>query len=105
MTQLWARQGDLVVEKLAEQLVADDLIERSDLVFAGDSSGHRHRLIGTVLVASQAQGRTRFRVPSVALPLVHEKGDGHETVELAPGDYEIRVLRERGDGQDRQVED
>lgn len=101
--ELFARQGDLVVELLTEKLTGD-FVERTDLVFAGDSSGHRHRLIGTVLVASQQPGRTRFRVTKAA-PLTHEKADGHKTVELAPGDYEVRVLRERGDMTDRAVAD
>lgn len=103
--KLFARQGDLVIERLDKQ-IEGDLIKRSDVVFAGDSSGHRHRLLGTALVeaTSTSSQRTRFRIAE-PLSLVHEKPDGHKTTELLPGDYEIRPLRERGYGADRAVED
>ena len=102
--EIFARQGDLVIEKLTQKINDGDLVKRADVVFAGDSSGHRHRLLGVALFAP-ASGRTqRFRVLEPT-QLVHEKGDGHRTVEMVPGDYEIRPLRERGDQSDRAVED
>ena len=101
--ELFGRQGDLVIEKLSEKL-SGELTERADLVFAGDSSGHRHRLQGVALVELQRPGRTRFRLTKAA-DLAHEKADGHKTVSLEPGDYEVRSLRERGDASDRAVED
>jgi hypothetical protein len=101
---LFARQGDLVIERLDKQ-IEGDLIKRSDIVFAGDSSGHRHRLLGTAMVeANSSPQRTRFRIVE-PMQLAHEKPDGHKTIDLLPGDYEIRPLRERGDGSDRAVED
>lgn len=102
--KIYARQGDLIIEKL-EQPLTGDLIPRTDVVFAGDSSGHRHRLLGVAQVSTDASGgATRFRIAE-ATQLVHQKPDGHKTVEMEPGDYEIRPLRERGDGSDRAVED
>lgn len=59
---LYGRQGDLVIEKLARPLTGD-FVKRTDVVFAGDSSGHRHRLLGTALVLTADNGRrTQFRI-------------------------------------------
>ena len=100
MTKFYARQGDLVIEKL-DQPIQGDLIKRVDVVFAGDSSGHRHRLLGEVFVQTTNTRVVRVRIAK-ATDLVHEKSDGHESVQMKPGDYEIRPLRERDD---RAVED
>lgn len=99
---LYARQGDIVIEKL-EKPIAGDLEKGCDIVFAGDSSGHPHTLLGPCLFRRDGQ-RTLVRVGS-ARKLTHRKAGGHNTVTLAPGDYEIRRKRERGDGSDRAVED
>lgn len=99
---LYARQGDLVIEKLAKPITGD-LLPARDVVFAGDSSGHTHTLRGSCLM--RRDGRTHFVRLEKALPLEHAKTDGHKTIELAPGDYEIRPKRERGDASDRAVED
>ena len=101
---LYARQGDLVIEKLSTPLTGD-LVKRSTVVFAGDSSGHRHRITGDILIAEgRPAGETAIRVGK-AMALVHEKGDGHATGRHDPGDYVVRPLRERGDSSDRAVED
>lgn len=99
---LYARQGDLVIEKLTSA-IAGDLYPSRNVVFAGDSSGHRHVLRGAALTRSEGD-RTLIRVAEPTV-IEHEKADGHKTVALDPGDYEIRSLRERGDGSDRAVED
>ena len=103
---IYARQGDLVISKLADgALDAANLVARENISLAGDSSGHRHRVVGPALVeATAARERTKFRV-SAATTLVHEKQDGHADVALAAGDYEILPLRERGGAGDRSVED
>lgn len=101
--KLFARQGDLVIERLDGKL-GEDLIPKRDVVFAGDSSGHRHRLLGEALVQPSTGRTTRFRI-AMTTDLVHEKADGHETITLKAGEYEIRPLRERGDASDRAVED
>jgi len=102
--EIYARQGDLVIDRLTTPIEGDFVMKR-DLVFAGDSSGNRHRLLGEVSVSTSNTGRTtRFRVQA-ATELIHEKADGHHTTPMVPGDYEIRILRERGDGADRAVED
>jgi hypothetical protein len=99
---LFARQGDLVIEKLAKPF-AGTVEKVTNHVFAGDSSGHPHTLRGTVQL--QREGATaRVRVAE-ELTLEHGKPDGHRAVMLPPGDYEVRPLRERGDGSDRAVED
>ncbi len=100
--RLYGRQGDLVIEKLDS--LSGDLVIRKDIVFAGDSSGHRHRLLGEAKVLTSSGRATRFTVEHPT-DLVHEKADGHETVRLEAGSYEIRPLRERGDRSDRAVED
>jgi hypothetical protein len=101
---LYGRQGDLVIERLDVELT-DELVTQRDVVFAGDSSGHRHRLLGEALVAATAQGRTtRFKLKAPT-ELIHEKADGHESMAMEAGDYEIRPLRERGGAADHAVED
>lgn len=98
---IYARQGDLVIEK--RDSISGELSEVRDPVFAGDSSGHRHRLIG--LAKIRRDGVRTFLSVDADTQLVHEKADGHETVPIAAGSYEVRPLRERGDGVDRSVED
>jgi hypothetical protein len=98
--QLYARHGDLVIEKTN---VTGDLEKGRDIVFAGDSSGHPHTLLGACLY--RKDGRSTFIRLAEATKLQHGKPDGHETISMEPGDYEIRPLRERGDGLDRAVED
>jgi hypothetical protein len=100
---IYARQGDLVIEKLAQAPDPSVMIEERNVVFAGDSSGHRHRLMGRALV--QRDGRTTRVTIEAPTDLVHEKPDGHKTVPMAAGSYEIRPLREQGDAGERAVED
>ena len=102
-TEIYARQGDLVIQKLDRIPTGVELKKDRDLVFAGDSSGHRHRLMGPCEAARQ--GRVTFVRIEHATDLVHEKPDGHETVAWTAGMYAVRPLRERGDGSDRAVED
>lgn len=99
---IYARQGDLVIEKLSTPITGE-LLPSKNTVFAGGSSGHRHVLRGKALV--RREGATTFVRVKKAASLDHEKADGHKSVELEPGDYEVRPLRERGDGSDRNVED
>jgi len=103
--ELYARHGDLVIEKL-EKPIAGELSKGANIVFAGDSSGHPHTLMGAVLFRRDGR-RTFVRVPEgKALELRHGKSTGHKTIKLEAGaDYEVRPLRERGDGSDRAVED
>jgi len=100
---LYARQGDLVIEKLADP-ISGELAPTKRIVFAGDSSGHPHVAAGKFLARKDGL-RTFVRVEGKPLEIVHGKSDGHKTVSLEPGDYEIRPLRERGAGLDRAVED
>ena len=106
-TSLYARQGDLVIDKLSVP-IAGELESVRRIVFAGDSSGHPHTLTlksrGAVAQIRRDGLRTFVRLTQTA-EIVHGKPDGHKTVEMPPGDYEIRPLRERGDGYDRAVED
>ena len=99
--KLYARQGDLIIEKLTQ--VDGDFTKATNLVFAGDSSQHRHRLLGTVLM--QRVGRAIRVQVAESLELVHETPGGHKTVLFVPGAYEVRPQRERGDQGDRAVED
>lgn len=99
--ELYARHGDLVIEKLDK--IDGELTEAKDFVFAGDSSGHTHVLRGLAQVRRDGL-RTFVRVPKKT-KLTHAKPDGHKTIDIEAGDYEVRSLRERGDGSDRAVED
>ncbi|WP_297826357.1 hypothetical protein [Mycobacterium sp.] len=102
--ELYARHGDLVIEKLATP-ISGELQKGVDVVFAGDSSGHPHTLVGAVEFRRDGR-RTFVRVPDgKGMELRHGKSTGHKTIKLEPGDYEVRPLRERGDGADRIVED
>jgi hypothetical protein len=101
---LYARHGDLVIEKL-DTKPTGELKRGTNIVFAGDSSGHPHTLVGEVMFRRDGR-RTFVQVPGgKPLELRHGKSDGHKTISLPPGDYEVRPLRERGDGSDRAVED
>ncbi len=99
---LAARHGDLVIEKLSAP-ISGDLEKGNNIVFAGDSSGHTHTLMGPALFRREGR-RTLVRIAKKTT-IEHAKSDGHKTIELAKGDYEVRPLRERGDGSDRAVED
>lgn len=102
--ELYARQGDLVIENIAAPAKLDDDWKReTGIVFAGDSSGHRHRLMGGAM--AKRVGRATQIVIETATQLVHERGNGHITLDLQPGAYIIRPKRERGDSADRVVED
>jgi hypothetical protein len=100
--ELFARQGDLVVERLPAK-PPGEFSKATDFVFAGDSSGHPHTLRGTALV--QRQGRVTRVSLAEATTLDHGKATGHEGVRMEAGEYEIRPKRERGDGSDQAVED
>lgn len=99
---LYARQGDLVIERLGDTTI-EGAEKATDIVLAGDSSGHRHRIIGEVM--RKVDGRVISVLLSKPTTMVHEKADGHKTINLEAGAYRIRPLRERGDASDRAVED
>jgi hypothetical protein len=99
---IYARQGDLIVDKLSAPITGD-LFPAKDLSLAGDSSGHRHVLRGSALTRREG-ARTFVRLAEGAV-LAHEKADGHKAVSLEPGDYEIRPLREQGTDGARDVQD
>jgi hypothetical protein len=98
---IFARHGDLVIEKTT---ITDALEPATDLVLAGGSSGHPHTLRGWCLHRRDGDNRTFVRL-DVARTLEHGRADGHQDIALPPGDYEIRRLRERNAGTDRNVED
>jgi hypothetical protein len=100
--QLYARHGDLVIEKVAT--ITGELAETKELVFAGDSSGHRHKVRGEG-ISFRREGRNTLVRLAKPTKLSHDKPDGHKTIPLAAGCYSVRPLRERGDGTDRSVED
>lgn len=97
---LYARHGDLVIEKRATP-IDGDLTPARDLVLAGQDSGGVHTLRGAS--AQRRDGRTTLvRVPE---PTTLEHAGRHKAIAIEAGDYEIRSLRERGDDGDRVVED
>lgn len=104
--EIYARQGDLVIDKLSAPITGE-LAPARDTVFAGDSSGHPHRLTGAHLIRRETRdGAPVFLVRvEEKRSISHGKPDGHRNVTLVPGDYEIRPLRERGGVGDRPVQD
>jgi len=101
-TVIYARQGDLVIEKLSAP-IAGELERAPRLTFAGDSSGHPHRLKGPC--ESRRDGLATLVRVAKRTTLEHGRAGGHKPVTLEPGNYSVRALRERGHGADRQVED
>ena len=96
--KLYARQGDVVIQQ--EPTTVTDLIATTNLVIAGARS-HPHAIVGPCLYRRDGNA-TLVRVEA-ATTMRHS--GLHPTVALEPGDYVIRSLRERGDKDDRQVED
>lgn len=97
--QLYARHGDLVFDKLTSP-ISGDLSKHTDLVLAGtDSAPH------TVRGQVEARRDGVITLMRVAATTTVEHAGRHKTITLEPGDYEVRPLRERHDGQDRAVED
>lgn len=101
--EIYARQGDLVIEKLKALPSGIELQPGKAVTFAGDSSGHPHTLAGSFKFARR--GRETFVRVGKKHSITHGKAGGHKAVELARGIYVVRPLRERGDGSDRAVED
>ena len=99
--KLFARQGDLVISKATAPTGEMETVK--NYVFAGDSSGHAHTLEGSAKISRNGQMTTV--VIDRAANLVHGKPDGHKSISLPAGAYEIRPLRERGGAEDRAVED
>lgn len=99
---IYARQGDLVINKLTTPITGD-LEKTPKLTFAGDSSGHPHRLAGACL--SRRDGFVTLVRVTKKTVLEHGRAGGHKPVTLEPGDYSVQALRERGAGIDRKVED
>lgn len=96
---IYARQGDLVIDKLSVAITGD-LEKATGLVLAGrDSAPHVVR--GTVQMRRNGR-RTLLRVAEAT---IIEHAGRHHSTPLEPGDYEARPLRERGDGADREVDD
>jgi len=92
------RHGDILLKRVSKMPDNGKLIKRAEpIVEYGEVTGHSHRLIGEVEVyAEQESGQTAnyVVVPETAVKpakLVHEE---HDTIELAPGVYEVTRQRE-----------
>lgn len=97
--ELYGRQGDLVFKKVPA-IREDRLKKATGLVLAGTGSSP-HTVAGTVLF--RAEGHKHFLKVTEATRAEH--AGRHNALALEPGSYEVYPLRERGDGQDRAVED
>jgi len=105
MTKFYARQGDLVIREIESSTLSDATTKVTGMVLAGSHSGHTHRIVGDALVDSTMPGVTYVQ-PQADTVIVHDRTDGHRDVPLAAGRcYEIAVLRERSNTEDRAVED
>lgn len=100
-TEKYARQGDLVIDKISP--ITKDWSTVENFVFAGDSSEHPHTLVGKAKIFKE--NLRTFLLLEEATEMVHGKPGGHKTTPMVAGSYEVRPLRERGNGLDRAVED
>lgn len=99
--EIYARQGDLVIRKLdSSEVEQGNLKEEQNPVLAGSDTS-THTIPGKHLVRRD-NDRIIVQIAET-VQMIH--GDRHRPVELAPGSYQITSLRERRDGQDRDVED
>lgn len=96
---IYARQGDLVIEKLSSPITRE-LAPSVGLVLAGSDTS-AHRIAGKVESAQDG----RDWLIRVTEPTSIDHADRHHSVTLEPGDYVVRPLRERGDDGDRAVDD
>lgn len=94
---IYARQGDLVFVK---QPVTGDLTPVTNPVLAGNDTA-AHTVKGKIQWRQDAD-QTALRV---ARKIIVTHAGRHLPIPLVPGDYIVYVLRERGDGFDRKVED
>jgi hypothetical protein len=95
--KIFARHGDVVIR---QQPVTGELAPATDLVIAGSSSSPH-------TVRGACQYRLDGQVTSVRLAAdtVIEHAGRHKPIPLPAGDYQFSALRERGDKDDRKVED
>lgn len=101
--QVFARQGDLIIQHTTIE-AAEKLTPGADILLAGGSSGHPHTLQGACKYKRNNDGSTLLRLDATRT-LEHGRADGHKSVMMPPGDYEIRQLRVRMGGGDSNVED
>lgn len=99
-TEIYARHGDLVIEKFPLNTHSGDLDRATDYVVAGSHSSP-HTIRGVCLQRRDGE-QIRVRIPEDT-QLVH--ADRHTVIPLPAGDYTIGPLRERGGEGDRAVED
>lgn len=95
---IYARQGDLVFNKVPS--VSGDLKPSRGLVLSGSDSDP-HTVVGETL--SRRDGRNIFLRVGAPTEVTH--AGRHLPITLEAGDYEVYPLRERGDQEDRAVED
>jgi len=96
-TEIFARQGDVVIR---QEPATGELALEADLVVAGASS-HPHTIAGPCM--HRREGRTT--IVRLAAPSTIAHAGRHQPIPLPAGDYRLSPLRERGDNNDRAVED
>lgn len=102
-----AAQGEITIIRIGdvpkhrEMDGAPLALENGKLIIGHSETGHHHvleRVSGaTVTVSKNAPAGMKIlhAILTEANSLVHERGhDTHETIDLAPGEYEIRIARE-----------
>ncbi len=89
------RHGDVGLVPVAVDVTAAK--QRKDGILArGEVTGHAHRIAEADLAGAEiydlADGRSVLRVTAEGgISIVHEE---HAPIQVAPGDYEIRIARE-----------
>lgn len=95
---IYARQGDLVFEVF--DIKDFELKPAAAVTLAGNDSDP-HTVQGEVL--HHQDGRIHYLKLDKETEVRHSSR--HPSITLAPGEYRVRPLRERGDAEDRFVDD
>jgi len=98
-----AAQGEITIRRVDPMKIAGSALlpEGGKLIIGHSETGHHHVLEhmrgASVTVLDRAPDGMRILYAILEEPnkLVHERGhDTHETIDLAAGEYEIRIARE-----------
>lgn len=85
------QQGDVLIQAVSE-IPAGAVRQNGAVVLAeGETTGHAHRVLDVEAVALSKMADRIFLEVFSETPLTHEE---HGTIQLPPGRYEVRKVRE-----------
>ena len=79
------RHGDVILRKVEGKSVSGLKKVETDIIEAGEASGHHHRLVGNAELFADSNGQVEL-VEVVEGYLVHEE---HNPVQIEKGTYEV----------------